>query len=33
MSASPTGEVRVLTVHKCVLATVLENLYTAETQT
>jgi hypothetical protein len=28
-----TGEVRVLTVHKSVLATVLENLYAAERQT
>jgi hypothetical protein len=28
-----TGEVRVLTVHKSLLATVLENLYAAEGQT
>jgi hypothetical protein len=28
-----TGEIRVLTVHQSVLATVLENLYAAERQT
>ena len=28
-----TGEVKVLTVHKCLLATVLEEVYSAESET